>query len=272
MADLWPRHAAASGDSAQRGDPGAATGDYFFEGAVCEGGKMRGASMSLETWKSFFEIGGVILLFLTFVFGAGLVLATNRLNVRQAAQLREFDQKLTDAKTELGKQQERAANADARVAGLEADAADSKAAQQLVELELSTQQERAAKAEKALLELQQRLAHRRISTSDHEILVASLRPYPGSVVEVVKLGDSEAAQFADDIIAVLSEAKWVVRVSTVGLMSPPTYGLVCSVDTESSAGRSLVTVLQMFHPAEVRNSAPRVGVIGRIVVGLKPPA
>ena len=69
--------------------------------------------MSLEWWKSFFEIGGVILLFLTFTFGSGVAFISNKLSDRQAAQPRDFDSELTTAKIELGKQQERAAKAGA---------------------------------------------------------------------------------------------------------------------------------------------------------------
>ena len=116
--------------------------------------------MSLELWKSIFEYGGVILLFLTFIFGAGAVITTNRLNTHQAEALREFDRNLTDAKTQLGIQQERAAKADELASRMEANniqlrinlesdsekvtnlqkyASDAKAAQQRVELELETQ-------------------------------------------------------------------------------------------------------------------------------------
>src|SRR5712692_9128975 len=75
--------------------------------------------MSLEGWKSLFEIGGAILLFLTFIFGAGVVITGNWINERQAERLRQFDKSLTDAKTDLLSQEERAANA-------ERDAADAK--------------------------------------------------------------------------------------------------------------------------------------------------
>src|SRR3977135_3757685 len=64
---------------------------------------------SLETWKSFFEIGGVVLLFCTFAFGTGALYTATKLNESQTEQLRQFDSDLTAAKTELGKQQERAA-------------------------------------------------------------------------------------------------------------------------------------------------------------------
>src|SRR6266481_5049267 len=100
--------------------------------------RLRSLSMSVEALKSFFDVGTVILLFLTFTFGAGVLITGNIINSRQAAQLREFDRGLTSAKAELGKQQERAANADA--------------AQQRVETELEKQKERTASAEKAASE------------------------------------------------------------------------------------------------------------------------
>jgi hypothetical protein len=220
--------------------------------------------MPVEWWKSFFEFGGVVLLFLTFAFGAGFMLTGKVVNERQERQLRQFDKDLTDAKTALGKQQERAANADAQVAGLEQDAVDAKT-------EMARQQARAATAERSLLELQQRLAHRRISKSDHDKLVASLRQYRGSAVNLTKLGDSEAAQFADDLVAVLSDARWHVTLSIIGTLSPPRYGLMCSVDTNSSAGRSLATVLRTLPTADVK-TASHQGFIAEIFVGLKPPA
>jgi hypothetical protein len=61
--------------------------------------------MSVEALKSFFDVGTVILLFLAFAFGAGVLITGNIINGRQAVQLRQFDKGLTDAKTELAKAQ-----------------------------------------------------------------------------------------------------------------------------------------------------------------------
>ena len=68
--------------------------------------------MPLEEVKSIFEIAGVILLFLTFVVGAGVLLIGNKINERQAERLRQFDKDLTEAKAALTKQQERAIEAE----------------------------------------------------------------------------------------------------------------------------------------------------------------
>ena len=164
--------------------------------------------MSLEDWKAIFEIGGVVLLFLTFLFGAGALLTSTRINARQAVQLREFEKRLTDAKIELAHQQERAAN-----------------------------------AERALLELQTRLAHRRISQSDHDRFVASLQPYKGSVVDLTEITDLEAAQFAKDIIAVLRDAGWKVNVGTMSL-GAPRYKVECFLTGASEQGEALAAVLR----------------------------
>ncbi|MDQ6760478.1 MAG: hypothetical protein M3Z32_11545, partial [Acidobacteriota bacterium] len=69
---------------------------------------------ALESWKTSFEIAGVVLLLLTFIAGSGVLWFSRRVNAAQAAQLRQFDKGLTDAKTDLAIQQERAAIADAR--------------------------------------------------------------------------------------------------------------------------------------------------------------
>jgi hypothetical protein len=64
----------------------------------------RGSSVSpesLEWWKNAFEIGGVILLLLTFIAGAGVLWFSKRVNAVQAEQLRQFDERLTKAHADL---------------------------------------------------------------------------------------------------------------------------------------------------------------------------
>jgi len=214
--------------------------------------------MSLEWWKAFFEIGGVVLLLLTFAFGAGALLVNNRLGAIQDAQLRQFDKDLTDAKTKLVGQQVLASDAAAKVAGLEQDAANAKT--------------RAATAERSLLELQQRLAHRRIDKPTQDKLIGALRPFAGATVLVMKLGEAEAAAYADDVIAVLQGAGWVVRVSVAGVMSPPPYGLICKIDESTKAGRALAASFQKLPTAEVVPTTIGPSLVANIVVGYKPPA
>jgi hypothetical protein len=68
--------------------------------------------MSVESLKVFFDFAAVILLFLTFVAGAGVLITGNIVNERQTQQLRQFDQNLTASKTELSRQEERTAKAE----------------------------------------------------------------------------------------------------------------------------------------------------------------
>jgi hypothetical protein len=220
--------------------------------------------MSAEFWKSVFDWGTVVLAGLTFVFGGGALITGKILSDRQDEQLRQFDKGLTSAKTELGKQQVLVDKANAVVAALEKDAADAKA-------EMAKQQTRAADAERSLLELQTRLAHRRISPDQQAKMVTALLPYAGSSVTVEKQTEAESAPFADDILAVLSRAKWNTRLNLVGNRIPPLYGLQCIIDTRSEAGRTLADILRSLPTSKITEAPSRFGV-GTIQVGLKPPA
>ena len=145
--------------------------------------------MSLEGWKAFFEIGGVILLFLTFVFGAGALLTSTRINTQQAERLRNFDSALTDAKFELSEQQERTADA-------ERDAAEAKKA---------ADDERLAR-----LRLQQEIAPRRLTGQQRTELTNLLKSFPDAVqVAIVSVFlDGESSDFADDLNAAIMAANW----------------------------------------------------------------
>ena len=143
--------------------------------------------MSLEVWKTFFEYGGVILLFLTFVFGAGALITTRRINELQAEKLREFDRELTGAKTQLGKQQEATADA-------ERQSAEAK--------------ERAESERIARIRLEQQIAARRLSGTQKETLIKLLAPHPDSVAIVSTMLDGEGSDLADDFDAALGAARW----------------------------------------------------------------
>jgi len=68
--------------------------------------------MSVEWWKSIFDWSAVIFIGGSFVTGAGALITGNIIAKRQESRLHKFDKDLTDARIELGKQQERAANAE----------------------------------------------------------------------------------------------------------------------------------------------------------------
>ena len=67
---------------------------------------------SPEGWKRFCEIGGLFALAATLIFAGGAWLNSNTISARDAEQKLEFDKALTEAKTALGKQHERAAKAE----------------------------------------------------------------------------------------------------------------------------------------------------------------
>src|SRR5450755_1428764 len=103
--------------------------------------------MSLEGWKALFEIGGVILLGVTFVFGTGALYFSHRVNTVQEEHLRQFDKDLTDAK-----------------------------------IALSEQQTRAAMAEKELLELKERIKPRRLTDEESARFIAALKSVSNGAV------------------------------------------------------------------------------------------
>jgi hypothetical protein len=125
--------------------------------------------MSVESLKVFFDIAAVVLLFLTFVAGAGVLITGNIISDRQADKLRQFDQNLTAAKTELGRQEERAANA-----------------------ELGQE-----KLKNANLKLEERIAqqgHRNVRLlASQDQFAAALKPFAGQKFEI-----GPCSEFADD--------------------------------------------------------------------------
>ena len=166
--------------------------------------------MSLEGWKTFFETGGVILLFLTFVFGTGAVLTGKRINALQAE----------------------------RTLTLEADAANAKASQQRVETDLAKQQERAAKAEKDLLELQQRIKPRHLSAEQESRLTEALKAAPirGLVEIMCILGDGEGKALSVQLDGILKVAGWETTGVSQGIFSPANpVGMGIVVHSRTSA-------------------------------------
>jgi hypothetical protein len=161
--------------------------------------------MTVEGLKIIFDWTAVILLFLTFAAGVGVLITGDVINKRQEQQLRQFDSDLTAAKSSLATQQERAANADARVAGLEQNAADAKT-------EMAKQETRAATAERRLMELQERIKPRRLTDEQAKKFVEALRTFPVATVRVgwTVGGADESFSFLRQLIPLFKEAGWTV--------------------------------------------------------------
>jgi hypothetical protein len=199
---------------------------------------------SLEWWKSAFEIGGVALLLLTFFAGFGALWFSRQLNAVQAEKLRQFDSGLTDAKTKLGEQQERAAKADARVAGLEKDASDAKT-------ELGKQQERTADAELRLLELQESISWRNPDRALIPQLVPPLQIFANQRYVIISdVTNVEENNVTSWLVILLGTSNW--RLETAQSASElrfPATNIVLWVsptapDSVLAAARALVPALE----------------------------
>jgi hypothetical protein len=151
--------------------------------------------MSVEGWKSLFDVAAVILLFLTFAAGAGALWTGRIINSEQEKKLRDFDSELTGAKASLATQQQRAAK-------LELDVAGAKVA-------LAEQQEKTADAERSLLEVRETLAWR---TPDQDLISKLTPPLQRFVGQrygfVLDPGDPERTGVLSWTIRLLGAAGW----------------------------------------------------------------
>lgn len=136
-----------------------------------------------------------------------------------------------------------------------------------LELEAGRQRERAARAEHELVELRQRIVPRRLSVEQRTVIVETARQSVATL-GVVRLGDAEAKVFATDLITSLQEAGWHVAVFEVGVMSPPTYGLIYSGPT-APIPPEIVALLTALRKVGL-NVATVAGARPQLIVGLKP--
>jgi hypothetical protein len=197
--------------------------------------RSRISSMSAELWKSVFDWATVVLIALTVFSGAGALITGGIISRRQDERLRQFDKDLTGARTELGKQQERAANADARVASLEQAAAVAKATQQRVETELEAQKERTAKAQKdasdAALALARFKEPRTIRPERQEGFIAALKPFARQKFALAVFPDPEPLALARTLDSLAKSAAW----QRVPAQIQRAGGVLVEVDGESAA-------------------------------------
>jgi hypothetical protein len=151
-----------------------------------------------------------------------------------------------------------AAEANARAAGLEREAA---------ELRKDAEGERLAR-----VKIEERLAWRRVPPMLYKGFVSELAPFAGSAIAINPLGsgDPETETFAGDIEKLLHDSHWHVQIATGNTAYPAPRGLICRVDTSSSAGKALVGVLNKL-PGAVIVPTSLNGAVAAITVGLRPP-
>lgn len=240
--------------------------------------------MPVEGLKSLFDWAAVILLFLTFASGAGVLITGNIINKRQAAQLRQFDSDLTGAKTKLGEQQERAADAEKALKGVEAKAegfrlaiaqaneraskaqeslalaehhsAEANAKAEGFRLDIARANERAASANEtaererlARLQLEARLADRVILAVQEQSLKTAFARLKGQTVDVSVLGDTpEISQFSGTIMSRMRQAGVLLN-ATHPLGGTIARGVLVGVKPDASpefkqTANELVAILQ----------------------------
>lgn len=175
------------------------------------------------------------------------------------------------------------ASANARVAEAEKGTADAIASAAKIneranglELESSKQHERAAKAELELLELQQRLAPRRLSEAQALTLIRALK---GVVVKVPTpiscvLGDGEGLEFASQIDVVLKAAGWPTALNQ-GAFSPQNpIGFFVRIRSAAAPPTAVLALQKAFGAIGIElptaNKADLPDGAFEIVVGNKP--
>jgi hypothetical protein len=157
-----------------------------------------------------------------------------------------------------------------RADGARKEAEEAKARATGFQLDIAKANERAALAERETAEIKLRLAPRRLTKSETAKFVADLTQFAGARIGVIRLGDSEARVYADDIGALFRKAGWQIEWTDAGIMAPPRYGLQCDVDERTLAGKKLASLLKRLPNASVKTGF-REGLTASILVGLKSP-
>lgn len=125
-----------------------------------------------------------------------------------------------------------------------------------VEVSLAKQQARAAKAEKDLLELQERLDPRKLTSGQRAKLVEVLSRNRNGVFISCKLLDKESCAFAEILASVLRESKWDVLVSKTSVNY--FVGFTIFANTASGTLPGLDTLLLAFKEAGISHQTNRV--------------
>jgi hypothetical protein len=199
---------------------------------------------TLQTLVDWSNIGVVISLALSFVFGGASIFLGSRLG------------KIKDA--------------------------EAATARQNLELAVAAQQERAANAEKALAEVQKRTKFRTLSPEQKTRLIEILKAYPGktrfdpTVTVQYVLRNEESHQFALQFVAIFTEARWFVlgKEGTPSLRGGPTFsGLDVVINKNPDAAAFLGQAL-MEVGLEGSTNVARAAVVSPadviLVVGLRP--
>lgn len=123
------------------------------------------------------------------------------------------------------------------------------------------------------LELERKLAPRFLTASESAAVTRALRPYAGHEIRVMRLGDAEAGQYADQFIRAINAAGWNVDVTAVGILAPPRYGVICdtSVQPDAATG-ALISILRKVGVGPIVYRTQILSPPPQLVIALKPPS
>jgi hypothetical protein len=210
-------------------------------------------SMTLDELYTYLQLGSAILLGLTFLVGSGAIFAGHFVNKRQSLKISAAGQI--------------AAQAGAVAAKAGADAAAANVRSKLLEIEAGKQRERAAKAEKELLELQQRLAPRRLTAEQQRTLASKLRPFSGARGNFVVSGDDvEITSLSNQILASFKDAGWIFGFFVGTDPSRSVSGILVEIaaDADGPTKAAAETLASALLAENLSVRGPRVGEVKTI--------
>ncbi len=177
--------------------------------------------MSLEGLKSLFELGGVILLALTFVFGAGALIVNNRLNAIQGRELDDFKLKFEVEQQKTALAQKEASEAKAKADKFEGDiatanqeAAEAQTTAEGFRRDIALANQKAAEANKtaeeehlARVRIEEKLAGWKLNAAAQASIIKKMKPYEKTPFD---LGANPVEMaFMETMDGLLSSAGWV---------------------------------------------------------------
>jgi len=182
--------------------------------------------MSVELWKIIFDWGAVILLGLTFAFGAGALITGNILAERQDKELGQLKLQSATAQKDAGDANKKAGEANERAGKFEKEAADLKADN---------------------LRLEAIIAPRRLSDGQQKELEA-LTPFANRVVQIKSYSlDVEGFVLATQIGNALGKSK--IGILDNRLTMVPGDAIMTGISV-SGSDKALVDVLKKALPSE----------------------
>ena len=163
--------------------------------------------MSEESWKSSLEVLAQAAAAATILFSLLALMLSRRIDRQKNEQLRQFEADLTTAKTELGRQQVRAAEAEKVVAGLKVDVAKADAKAEGFRFDIAKADEHAASAQLETARLYALTAPRRLNLEQQNEIATALRRFSKRTVVLETYGlDGEGAAIGTQLINVLRSA------------------------------------------------------------------